>query len=131
MAAQIEHSHYEVLGVRVNATYQQIKNAFNRKALQYHPDKQVKQQQTTQSQQQQQHQNNFLLIQEAYSVLKDVAKRNQYDLQRQSIENHQKQREEPLIYEEVDLDDMDYDEADESYSKSCFRCQSSLEESGI
>jgi DnaJ-class molecular chaperone len=127
-----EKSYYDVLGVRSNASYQQIKNAFNKKALQYHPDKQTIQSFSTMNIiKNQMKDSKFLFIQEAYSILKDVLKRKEYDQKLQTLMNQRQQLEEPLIYEDIDLDDMDFDEPEQSYFKSCPRCQSIIEESGL
>ena len=66
----MEHNFYILLGVAKDATLEQIKKAFRRKAMDYHPDR---------------HPNNpefaaeFQRIQEAYSTLKNDIKRKKYD----------------------------------------------------
>jgi len=62
-----KRDYYEVLGVGKNASADEIKKAFRRKAVELHPDKQggdeVK----------------FKEVNEAYEVLKDTGKRQRYD----------------------------------------------------
>lgn len=62
-----KRDYYEVLGVSKGASADEIKKAFRRAAIQYHPDKQggdeVK----------------FKEVNEAYEVLKDPSKRQRYD----------------------------------------------------
>lgn len=62
-----QRDYYEVLGISKNASADEIKKAFRRKAVELHPDKQggdeVK----------------FKEVNEAYEVLKDQSKRQRYD----------------------------------------------------
>ncbi len=62
-----KRDYYEVLGVGKDASADEIKKAFRRKAIEYHPDKQggdeVK----------------FKEVNEAYEVLKDPSKKQRYD----------------------------------------------------
>ncbi|ESQ52818.1 hypothetical protein EUTSA_v10017302mg [Eutrema salsugineum] len=67
--------HYQVLGVKRNATKQEVKDAFRRLAVKYHPDKHaqspdhVRQNATVR----------FKLVSEAYEVLNDDRKRASYN----------------------------------------------------
>jgi curved DNA-binding protein CbpA len=63
--------YYQVLGIEKNATSGQIKIAYRRLALQFHPDKNPENQLA---------QNKFIRISEAYEVLSDPIKRERYDL---------------------------------------------------
>lgn len=62
-----KRDYYEVLGVGKNASADEIKKAFRKKAIQYHPDKQGGDEAK------------FKEINEAYEVLKDSQKRQRYD----------------------------------------------------
>lgn len=65
-----ERDHYEVLGVSRDATPEQIKQAFRRLALKYHPDRNKGNKEAEQR---------FKEIANAYEVLSDPAKRSAYD----------------------------------------------------
>jgi molecular chaperone DnaJ len=62
-----KRDYYEVLGVGKNASADEIKKAFRRLAVQYHPDKEGGDE------------TKFKEINEAYEVLKDPSKRQRYD----------------------------------------------------
>lgn len=62
-----KRDYYEVLGVNKNASADEVKKAFRRKAVEYHPDKQGGDEAK------------FKEINEAYEVLKDSSKRQRYD----------------------------------------------------
>jgi hypothetical protein len=65
--AHVAESYYVVLGVNADATEDQIRSAYRRKAKQWHPDCYEGSSQP------------FLDIQEAYEVLSDPARRQAYD----------------------------------------------------
>src|SRR5205809_290085 len=62
-----KRDYYEVLGVGKNASADEIKKAFRRKAVELHPDKEGGDEAK------------FKELNEAYEVLKDGAKRQRYD----------------------------------------------------
>lgn len=65
-----QKDYYLILGVAREASSEQIKKAYRKKALQYHPDKNPGDKQAEES---------FKLAAEAYSVLSDPDKRARYD----------------------------------------------------
>lgn len=77
MASQswIDKDFYEILGVSKGASADEIKKAYRKLALQYHPDRSKEKGD----------EDRFKEIGEAYSVLKDAAKRAEYDKLRDAI----------------------------------------------
>ncbi|WP_234408939.1 J domain-containing protein [Marinilabilia salmonicolor] len=63
-------NYYKTLGVSKNATQDEIKKAYRKLAVKYHPDKNPDDKET---------ENKFKEINEAYEVLKDPEKRKKYD----------------------------------------------------
>ncbi|CAJ0825670.1 4302_t:CDS:2 [Entrophospora sp. SA101] len=68
----IKATYYEILCVNSNATIDDIKKAYRKQALIWHPDKNVDRREVAEAQ--------FKLIAEAYEVLSDSKKRKIYDL---------------------------------------------------
>lgn len=62
-----KRDYYEVLGIGKDASADEIKKAFRRAAIQYHPDKEGGDEEK------------FKEVNEAYEVLKDTSKRQRYD----------------------------------------------------
>ncbi|XP_010523966.1 PREDICTED: uncharacterized protein LOC104802187 isoform X2 [Tarenaya hassleriana] len=69
--ADPEKCYYSVLGVRKKASSSEIRDAYRKQALKWHPDRRLKD--PTEAKRKFQH------IQEAYSVLSDKGKRSIYD----------------------------------------------------
>lgn len=65
-----DRDYYEVLGVEKNATADEIKKAYRKKAIQYHPDKNPGDKEAEEK---------FKEAAEAYGVLSDPDKRSRYD----------------------------------------------------
>jgi tetratricopeptide (TPR) repeat protein len=81
---QHENNAYSVLGVNRSATPAEIKKAFHKLALKYHPDK-VKARTTNGNEDPEAV---FKRINDAYSKLKDPASRRMYDMQNPSMGRH-------------------------------------------
>ncbi|CAG8458600.1 1653_t:CDS:2 [Diversispora eburnea] len=64
-------TYYEVLGIDISATEDEVRKAYRRQALLWHPDKNVDRREEAEEK--------FKLISEAYEVLSDVDKRKTYD----------------------------------------------------
>jgi len=71
MASSVQRDYYEVLGVPRDASADQIKSAYRKAALKWHPDRNPEKKQEAE--------HNFRQATEAYSVLSDPQKRSVYD----------------------------------------------------
>ena len=71
MASSAEFDYYEFLGVARDASGDQIKSAYRKAALKWHPDRNPENKQEAED--------NFRRASEAYSVLSDAQKRSIYD----------------------------------------------------
>jgi molecular chaperone DnaJ len=71
MAANSQTDYYEVLGIARDASADQIKSAYRKAALKWHPDRNPEKKQEAEE--------NFRQASEAYSVLSDPQKRSVYD----------------------------------------------------
>src|SRR5690606_11926795 len=66
----MKKDYYEILGISKSADASEIKKAYRKKAIEYHPDKNPGDKQAEE---------NFKLAAEAYEVLSDPDKRSRYD----------------------------------------------------
>ena len=72
MSQEQKQDYYEVLGVAKDANDKDIKKAYHKLALKYHPDKCQGDKKVAQE--------TFKIINEAYAVLSDPQKRQQYGI---------------------------------------------------
>ena len=94
MSSSPKRDYYEILGVSKNATKEQIKDAYRKLALQYHPDRNKSSGA----------EEKFKEISEAYAILSDDEKRKQFDtFGRECV--YQKYREED-IFRGADFSDV-------------------------
>ncbi len=71
----LRKNYYKILGIEKNATDSEIKKAYRKKALIFHPDKNANLDEKGKLQAEK----NFKDVGEAYAVLSDPKKRDQYD----------------------------------------------------
>jgi molecular chaperone DnaJ len=71
MTAETQRDYYEILGVARDASADQIKSAYRKAALKWHPDRNPEKKKDAEE--------NFRRATEAYSVLSDAQKRSVYD----------------------------------------------------
>lgn len=69
--------HYEILGVSLEASEDELKKAYRKLALKWHPDKNIDDPEKAKKE--------FQLIQAAYEVLSDPQERAWYDKHRDAI----------------------------------------------
>lgn len=72
MAASTKRDYYEILGVKKNASLDEIKKAYREMALRFHPDR-------VPAEQKKEAEEKFKEVSEAYAVLSDAQKRALYD----------------------------------------------------
>jgi curved DNA-binding protein len=88
--------YYKILGIDKNASVEDIKKAYRKLALKYHPDRNPADKKKSEEQ--------FKKISEAYAVLSDSEKRNQYDQFGSEQFNQRFTRED--IFRGVDISDI-------------------------
>ncbi len=77
--------HYQILGIRRDATASEIKHAFRRLAKRYHPDKNSEKIATAEHM--------FREVWTAYNTLRDKKQKSNYDQKLRTLERHQSARE--------------------------------------
>ncbi len=68
-----KENYYDILEVSENATTEEIKKAYRKLSLKYHPDKNVGKQECVEK---------FQKVNEAYEILRDASKKQEYDMTR-------------------------------------------------
>ncbi|XP_004499605.1 uncharacterized protein [Cicer arietinum] len=104
----IEETHYEVLNVKEDADYEEIRASYRSAALSLHPDKLLKTFDTTSSNQTTT--DRFLKVQKAWEILSDSSSRLFYDKELQSSRRDVMAAE---VAEDLTLQDMSAEDADE------------------
>ncbi|KAI9089616.1 hypothetical protein DFS34DRAFT_654520 [Phlyctochytrium arcticum] len=109
-------THYETLEVQPTATLIEIRKQFQRLALVFHPDKVVGTGDTN-SHELETINKRFQEISAAWKILQDEGRRALYD---EHLRGLPMQKPGP-VHDEIDLDDMDYDEGSGAFHYGC-RC---------
>ncbi|KAG7370372.1 chaperone protein DnaJ [Nitzschia inconspicua] len=113
---------YDILQVSSHASTEEIKTAFYRLALKYHPDKQQQQQQQ-QPNQQDYSTSMFVTIQNAWHVLRDEQRRKHYDEELlQKRLQHTRKRDGAIELSLQELQPVIDDETNESFYVYDCRC---------
>lgn len=94
----VQETHYDILSVKEDASYEEIRTSYRTAVLNYHPDKLQNKDET--SGDQIKLGDKFLKIQKAWEVLSDKKLRAVYDSELRSSRN------DTGVAEEVDLEDM-------------------------
>ncbi len=109
MASNNHRDYYELLGVKQDASEQEIREAYRKLAFQYHPDRNKDSPDATEK---------MKAINEAYAALSDRAKRNEYDLLRQRYGASAYDRYRQTHTQEDIFRGSDIDQIFEEFSKS-------------
>ncbi|KAJ9153363.1 hypothetical protein P3X46_026811 [Hevea brasiliensis] len=104
----VEESHYDILSVKEDATYEEIRTSYRVAILNYHPDK-------LQNTRQMSHvlnevQDRFLKIQKAWEILGNSKLRAVYDSE---LRASRKDRGDGVAAEDVSLEDMEIEDGGE------------------
>ncbi|KAJ2897538.1 hypothetical protein IWW38_001684 [Coemansia aciculifera] len=106
--------HYAVLGVCHTATLEEIKRAYYALSREVHPDK-IHTTAAVSKETEDVKKLEFHQISIAWEILRDPAKRREYD----RIQSSEQNRARGVVHDDVDLDDMDLEEKDMSYTYPC------------
>ncbi|KAG0234818.1 Diphthamide biosynthesis protein 4 [Actinomortierella wolfii] len=106
--------YYALLGLSQDASYAELKQQYQKLLLQHHPDKIQQRQEENKD-----IESSVTLqdIKEAWECLREPAQRAFYNTSLKA----QKLRENGQVNDDIDLDDMDFDEESGSYTSPC-RC---------
>ena len=117
----VMENYYETLGCQSNATHEELKQAYQKLALEYHPDKLCQHASAAccavQADKMEESTQQFITIDRAWKVLGDTDMRKEYDARWTSRCAAQKWP----IQDEVDFTDFEWDDNEHIYFYSC-RC---------
>lgn len=105
----LQETHYEVLNVREDANYEEIRTSYRSAALSLHPDKLLKTSETSSSDQTSSER--FLKVQKAWEILSNSSSRSFYDNQLRSSRKDVLAAE---VAEDLTLQDMMVEDAEEA-----------------
>ncbi|KAL5069757.1 hypothetical protein RYX36_020644 [Vicia faba] len=105
----IEETHYEVLSIKEDADYEEVRSSYRSVVLSLHPDKLLKTFNTSGSNQTSTER--FLRVQKAWEILSDSSSRLFFDKQLQSSRRDVLAAE---VAEDLSLHDMEAEDADEA-----------------
>ncbi|KAK4434450.1 DnaJsubfamily C member 21 [Sesamum alatum] len=110
-----QKSHYEIIGVKEDASHEEIRKSYRSAILNYHPDKLQKPCET--SDPEPELQNRFLEVQRAWETLADPRSRALYDCELRTM------RQDAVTADDVSLEDMTIEDAGSCFELSyCCRC---------
>lgn len=109
-----QKTHYEIIGIKEDASHEEIRKAYRSAILNYHPDKH----QTTSESSKPEHKfgNRFLEVQRAWEILADPRSRALYDNELQIL------RQDAVTAEDVSLEDFSIEDADNCFELS-YNCR--------
>lgn len=96
-------THYDILGVKEDATCDEIRTSYRSSILNYHPDKLQKTPDISNSNNQPE--NRFLEIQRAWEILGNSKSREVYDIELQAL------RQDAIASEDISLEDLTVEDA--------------------
>lgn len=98
-------THYEIIGIKEDASHDEVRKTYRSAILNYHPDKH----QTTResSKPEQESRNRFLELQRAWEILSDPTSRALYDNELRTL------RQDAVTAEDVSLEDLSIEDAED------------------
>ncbi|CAI9113607.1 OLC1v1014240C1 [Oldenlandia corymbosa var. corymbosa] len=111
----VQRTYYDILGVREDASFDEIRSAYRSSVLSSHPDKLLQESELLNSSHGSG--NKFIEVQQAWKILSNPRDRGMYDIELQKL------RDQALTCDDVRLEDFSIEESDDSLelSYSC-RC---------
>lgn len=102
--ASVHKTHYDILGVKEDATHEEIRTSYRSAILNSHPDKLQKTSETSKSNQDEPREG-FLEIQRAWEILGDLKSREIYDSKLQAF------RQDEVTADDITLEDLTVEDA--------------------